>query len=215
MRNTEVAVINYGIGNLLSVRRGLECCGARVSVTSEPEQILLADRVVLPGVGAFADGMEGLKTSGLDKVVHELVKKGTPLLGICLGMQMLMDESEEFGLSKGLGLIPGRVIPVPVLTSEGNPLKVPHIGWNELVFPEGHYQWGNSLMEGIKPGDAVYFVHSYMALPDNPAHRIADCVYGGNFLAATIARDNVTGCQFHPEKSGEIGLKILSRFLND
>jgi imidazole glycerol-phosphate synthase subunit HisH len=215
LRKTEVAVINYGIGNLLSVRRGLECCGARVSVTSEPEQILLADRVVLPGVGAFADGMEGLKTSGLDKVVHELVKKGTPLLGICLGMQMLMDESEEFGLSKGLGLIPGRVIPVPVLTSGGNQQKVPHIGWNELVFPAGHSQWENSLMEEIKPGDAVYFVHSYMALPDNPAHRIADCVYGGNFLAATIARDNVTGCQFHPEKSGEIGLKILRRFLND
>ncbi len=213
MSRCDVAVIDYGMGNLLSVRRGLEHWGAIVNVTADPEAILSAPRVVLPGVGAFADGMAELNCRGLDAVVREVAKQGTPLLGICLGMQMLLDESQEFGTTKGLGLIPGEVVAVPSVGSDGRPQKIPHIGWNALVLPEGHEGWEGSLLQDVKVGEAVYFVHSFMASPKNPSHRLADCLYGGRVVSALIARDNIAGCQFHPEKSGEIGLKILHSFL--
>jgi glutamine amidotransferase len=213
MNRPDVAVIDYGIGNLLSVRRGLEHCGAEVRVTADPEIILGASRVVLPGVGAFAHGMAELHRHGLDALVRQVAAKGTPLLGICLGMQMLLDESEEFGETPGLGLIPGRVVPVPAATADGGAQKIPHIGWNGLVLPDGRHSWEDTLLRAIHPGDAVYFVHSFMASPSSPTHRIADCLYGGIPVAAVVGRDNVFGCQFHPEKSGEIGLKVLSRFL--
>lgn len=213
MSRCDVAVIDYGMGNLLSVRRGLEHCGAVVNVTADPEVILAAPRVVLPGVGAFADGMAELNRSGLDTVVREVAERGTPLLGICLGMQMLLDASQEFGATKGLGLIPGEVVAVPLMGSDGRAQKIPHIGWNALVLPEGHESWEGSLLQDVKVGEAVYFVHSFMASPTNPSHRIADCLYGGVAVSAAIARDNVAGCQFHPEKSGDVGLKVLRRFL--
>ena len=213
MSTPDVAVIDYGIGNLLSVRRGLEKCGATVAVTASPDVILSAPRVVLPGVGAFADGMAGLRRVGLDRVVRDVAEKGTPLLGICLGMQMLLDQSEEFGITAGLGLIPGSVIPVPSVTSDGRPQKIPHIGWNAMVPGEGGAGWGGTLLEDVKPGEAVYFVHSFMASPVTAAHRIADCLYGGMRVSAVVGRGNVFGCQFHPEKSGIVGLKILKSFL--
>ena len=211
----EVAVIDYGMGNLLSVQRGLEHCGARVKVTSDSGAILAASHVVLPGVGAFSDGMAGLRRQDLDGVLTELAAKGTPLLGICLGMQMLLDESDEFGTTAGLGLIPGRVIPIPSTTVDGSPQKIPHIGWNVLVFPPGQQGWKDTPFEEVTLEDAVYFVHSFMANPTDPNHRIADCLYGGVQVSAAIGRDNVFGCQFHPEKSGEVGLKILRRFCAD
>lgn len=214
MTAPEVAIIDYGMGNLLSVRRGLEHCGARVTVTAEPSAILSASRVVLPGVGAFADGMNELRGTGLDAVVREVAARGIPLLGICLGMQMLLDESEEFGITAGLGLIPGRVVPVPSTTSEGRAQKIPHIGWNALLLPPGCASWKGTLLDEVKPGEAVYFVHSFMANPTDLTHRVADCLYGGRSISATIRRDNVHGCQFHPEKSGEVGLKVLRRFLS-
>jgi glutamine amidotransferase len=213
MSRLDVAVIDYGMGNLLSVRRGLEHCGAIVNVTADPEAILSASRVVLPGVGAFADGIAELSRRGLDIVVREVTERGTSLLGICLGMQMLLDESQEFGATKGLGLIPGEVVAVPSVGSDGRTQKIPHIGWNALTLPEGHEGWEGSLLQDVKVGEAVYFVHSFMASPTNPSHRIADCLYGGVAVSAFIARDNIAGCQFHPEKSGEVGLKILRRFL--
>jgi imidazole glycerol-phosphate synthase subunit HisH len=213
MRAAEVTVIDYGVGNLLSVSRGLEHCGGRVGITADHEAILAAPRVVLPGVGAFADGMAELRRQGLDAVVREVAAKGTPLLGICLGMQMLLDESEEFGVTAGLGLIPGRVVPVPLTTTDGHPQKIPHIGWNVLVLPQNRENWDGTLLQDIKPGEAVYFVHSFMASPNSPDHRIADCLYGGWAVSAAIGRENVFGCQFHPEKSGEAGLKVLQRFL--
>ncbi len=213
MSTPDVAVIDYGIGNLLSVRRGLEHCGATVTVTADPEVILSATAVVLPGVGAFADGMAGLRRQGLDAVVREVTARGSALLGICLGMQMLLDESDEFGITAGLGLIPGRVVQVPSVTREGHPQKIPHIGWNALVLPQGRENWEATLMREVEPGEAVYFVHSFMASPTDPADRIADCLYGGVAVSAAIGRDNVFGCQFHPEKSGEVGLKILRSFL--
>ena len=210
----EVAVIDYGLGNLLSVRRGLEYCGATVAVTSDPDIILSAPRVVLPGVGAFAHGMAELRSRGLDAIVHKVVEKGGILLGICLGMQMLLDESEEFAKTEGLGIIPGSVIPIPSTTINGFSQKIPHIGWNNLVLPQEFGNWEDSLLGEVNPGEAVYFVHSFMAVPNNPKHRIANCIYGGVPVPATIGRDNIYGCQFHPEKSGEVGLKILRRFLS-
>jgi imidazole glycerol-phosphate synthase subunit HisH len=210
----EVAVIDYGMGNLLSVRRGLEHCGARVIVTADSEAILAARFVVLPGVGAFANGMLELGNRNLDAVAREVVARGTPLLGICLGMQMLLDESDEFGTTAGLGLIPGRVIPVPPMDLDHHPQKIPHIGWNALVLPEGRRDWNGTLLQDVAPGDAVYFVHSFMASPADSRHRIADCLYGGVAISAAIGRDNVFGCQFHPEKSGEVGLTVLKRFLS-
>ena len=213
MSPPEVAVIDYGMGNLLSVRRGLEHCGASVRVTADAGAILSATKVVLPGVGAFADGMAELRRQGLDVVVREAVDRGVPLLGICLGMQMLLDESEEFGITAGLGLIPGRVVSVPSTAADGHPQNIPHVVWNALVLPQGRESWTATLLQEVKPGEAVYFVHSFMANPADPGHRIADCLYGGMPVSAVIGRGNVHGCQFHPEKSGEVGLKVLRRFL--
>jgi len=213
MNQVEVAVIDYGMGNLLSVRRGLEHCGASVDVTADPATILSAASVVLPGVGGFAEGMAELRSRGLDIVVREVAAQGTPLLAICLGMQMLLDESEEFGATAGLGVIPGRVVHVPSITAEGRPQKVPHIGWNTLGLPEGRASWVGTMLENVKPGEAVYFVHSFMASPTNRDDCLADCLYGGVPVTAAIGRDAVVGCQFHMEKSGQVGLKVLRRFL--
>ena len=209
----EVAVIDYGVGNLLSVSRALVQCGAKATVTADPATILAADRVILPGVGAFANGMAALRASGLDTVVHQVAAAGTPLLGICLGMQMLMDVSDEFGETTGLGLIPGRVVQIPGHTTTGEAHKIPHIGWNELVHPPGSSSWHAGLLDGLTQGEAVYFVHSFMAQPADPAHRLADCLYGGIAVSASVQRGQVLGCQFHPEKSGKVGLRVLANFL--
>lgn len=213
MSTAEVTVIDYGVCNLLSVQRGLEHCGANVTLTADPEQILAATRVVLPGVGAFNNAMQALDLLGLVPVIRELARRQTPLLGICLGMQLLLEESEEFGITPGLGLIPGRVIPVPNQTQSGEIQKIPHIGWNALHTSRALSGWNGTLLQDNNPGEAAYFVHSYMAVPSEKAHRIAECVYGGHLIPATIGRDQITGCQFHPEKSGEVGLKILRRFI--
>jgi glutamine amidotransferase len=213
MSAPEVAVIDYGVGNLLSVQRGLEHCGAKVTLTAVPEQILAAKRVVLPGVGAFGNAMQALDRLGLVAVIRELAQRHTPLLGICLGMQLLLEESEEFGITAGLGLIPGRVIPVPSQTQSGEMQKIPHIGWSALHPSSVLGGWNGTLLQDNRPGEAAYFVHSYMAVPSDSAHRIAECVYGGHLIPAAIGRDQITGCQFHPEKSGEVGLKILRRFI--
>ena len=213
MAMIEVTVIDYGVGNLLSVSRALEHCGAKVTVTDDPQSILSAGRVVLPGVGAFADGMAALQAKGLDTVVSRVAAKGTPLLGICLGMQLLFDESEEFGATAGLGLIPGRVVNIPVTTTTDEPHKIPHIGWNELVLPVHNSSWQTNLLNDVIPGESVYFVHSFMAAPASNSHRLADCIYGGIQISAAVQYENVTGCQFHPEKSGEVGLRILRRYL--
>jgi len=211
MKKPEVIVIDYGVGNLLSVQRGLEKCGAKVIVTCNPKIILDGNRVVMPGVGAFSNAMKALKDLGLIVVLNELAKRKTPLLGICLGMQLLLDESEEFGMTKGLGLIPGRVIPVPNQTNTGKKQKIPHIGWSSLQ--NSHSKgWGNTLLQNNKPGDDAYFVHSFMAVPSDSNNLIAECNYGGIKIAAMIGKDQITGCQFHPEKSGEVGLEILRNF---
>jgi len=213
MSKNEIVIIDYGVGNLLSVQRGFEYFGAKVTLTADHEKILNADRVVLPGVGAFGNAMRSLETLGLVSIIREIANLQKPLLGICLGMQLFMDESAEFGKTQGLGLIPGFVIQVPVRSLTGEELKIPHIGWSELRMSSEKTGWEGSLLQDNQPGDAAYFVHSFMALPSSPEYRLAHCIYSDYELPAVIGRNKITGCQFHPEKSGEVGLKILRRFM--
>ena len=199
-----IAIVDYGVGNLYSLHSSFKFIGADVVVTSDPEVIRSADKILLPGVGAFEDAAEKLRRSGLDRVICEEANNGKPLLGICLGMQMLFERSFEFGEHKGLGLIEGSVRPISdVIPKE---LKIPHIGWNPLVLKKEQ----NGIFKYIKDGDCVYFVHSYYAAECEESV-IADTEYGAP-LTAAVARGNVYGMQFHPEKSGEVGLNILRAF---
>ena len=208
-----VRVVDYGVGNLLSVARAIEHCGARVQLADRAADIAGAAMLVLPGVGAFADGMAELRLRRLDQPVIDFAKSGKPLLGICLGMQMLLSASEEFGEHAGLGIIPGRVKAVPPVGVDGRPHKIPHIGWNALQLPRGVTSWHKTILQGIAPGATVYFVHTYTAIPDSADHRLADCDYDGQLLSASLRSGMVFGCQFHPEKSGHVGLKVLENFL--
>ena len=199
-----IAIVDYGVGNLFSLRSSFESIGAQIVVTSDPDVLRAADRIVLPGVGAFGDAAKKLRDSGLADVVVAEAKAGKPLLGICLGMQLLFDKSLEYGEHEGLGLIPGEVRPIAeVIPAE---LKIPHIGWNALHFNGKE----NPLFRYIKEGDFVYFVHSFYGAKCD-ASVIATAEYGAE-LTAAVARDNVYGCQFHPEKSGDVGLNILRAF---
>jgi imidazole glycerol-phosphate synthase subunit HisH len=210
---TAVSVIDYGVGNLFSVGRALEHCGASVTMVHDAAGVAAAERLVLPGVGAFADGMAGLQERGLVPALRAYAAAGRPLLGICLGMQMLLDGSEEFGQHEGLGIIPGTVVTVPPTGLDGRPHKIPHIGWNALRLSESRSDWNGTALRGIEPGACAYFVHSYMAAPTHAADRLADCLYDGRIVSAAIARDGVIGCQFHPEKSAATGLSVLAAFL--
>ena len=204
-----IAIIDYGVGNLFSLCSSLRSIGADAIVTPDPDTIRKADRIILPGVGAFADAAEKLRATGLDQVLIEEAVGGKPVMGICLGMQMLFEESFEYGVHKGLGLIPGRVIPMAGYIPEG--LKIPHIGWNPLILKGDKHP----LLKYVEEGDCVYFVHSYFAtdciLADGTSAVIATAEYGRE-LTAAVARGNVMGCQFHPEKSGKVGLSILKAF---
>lgn len=198
-----IAIVDYGVGNLFSLHSSLKAVGAETTVTSDKAVIETAEKIILPGVGAFADAAEKLKNSGLDEVVKAEVKKGKPLMGICLGMQMLFERSFEYGEHQGLGLLKGDVVPMKGYIDES--LKIPHIGWNAL-----HFVKENPLFRYCKEGDFVYFVHSYFA--DRCADSVIATAEYGKPLTAAVAKDNVFGCQFHPEKSGEVGLKILKAF---
>lgn len=199
-----IAIIDYGVGNLFSLESSFNCIGAEVCVTSDPEVIAKADRIILPGVGAFEDAARKLSDSGLDKVIKEEVAGGKHLLGICLGMQMLFEKSFEYGEHEGLGLIKGSVKPIRVaLTKE---LKIPHIGWNALHFTDPK----DELFKYVNEGDCVYFVHSYYGA-DCEESLIASTEYEAE-LTAAVKNKNVYGVQFHPEKSGKVGLAILKAF---
>ena len=200
-----IAIIDYGVGNLFSLCSSLKSIGAEAVVTPDPDTIRAADRIILPGVGAFADAAAKLRATGLDQVLLEEAARGKKIMGICLGMQMLFEESFEYGIHKGLGLIPGRVVPMAGYIPEG--LKIPHIGWNPLIIKgEGKHP----LLKYVEEGDCVYFVHSYFAT-DCTESVIATAEYGKE-LTAAVAKGNVMGCQFHPEKSGKVGLSILKAF---
>jgi glutamine amidotransferase len=201
-----IALIDYGVGNLFSLHSSFRATGADIQVTSDPQAIRSAEKIVLPGVGAFGDAAELLRQGGLDRVVIEEAGKGKPLLGICLGMQLLLERSFEYGEHRGLGLIPGDVISMePVVPAD---YKVPHIGWNALHFPKDRPI--NPLFRYISEGDCVYFVHSYYGA-NCGEHVIATTEYGPE-LTAAVANGNVYGTQFHPEKSGAVGLNILRAF---
>lgn len=211
---SDIAIIDYGVGNLLSVKRAFQYCETDVLITADPKMILNSHRVVLPGVGAFLNGMRALEQKNLISTIHELVSNEVPLLAICLGMQMLLEESEEFGISKGLGVIPGRVIPIPKLSTNQQQLKVPHIGWSELVPPLNNDFGQTGYLKDFKKSNNVYFVHSYMANPASPQDILSETLYGGHRIPAIIGRGNVIGCQFHPEKSGKVGIDLIQRFIN-
>jgi imidazole glycerol-phosphate synthase subunit HisH len=210
-----VVIIDYGVGNLLSVMRGVEVCGVNSVVTNCPDEILNADRLILPGVGAFSDGMRGLSDKKLIEPIKEFVKKGRPFLGICLGMQMILDESHEFGINKGLGLIPGKVLSIPGKSVEGEKFKIPHIGWTSIRPGNNSKDWQNTILQNTKKEDSVYFVHSFYVLPKHEENTLASCNYAGKDLCAVINNENIYGCQFHPEKSGTVGIGILDFFCNE
>jgi imidazole glycerol-phosphate synthase subunit HisH len=210
--NKTVTIVDYGVGNLLSLQRGFQHLGAEVVITADIEKLHNAKYIVLPGVGAFSNAMSELNKLNLVDPITEIAKKGTPVLGICLGMQLLCDSSQELGLTKGLGLIPGNVVRMPNKSIDGKCLKIPQIGWNELVTNDG-VNWDGIILKGLSEYDALYFVHSFMVVPEDDKYSLAYCLYGGNEITAVIQKNNIMGCQFHPEKSGEIGLKILENFL--
>ncbi len=198
-----IAIVDYGVGNLFSLVSSFRAIGAEAVATSDEALIRTADRILLPGVGAFGDAANKLRASGLDRVVTEEAKRGKPLLGICLGMQLLFEHGFEYGEHQGLGLIKGSVRPIADVIPSN--LKIPHIGWNAL-----HLTRPSPLFSHVKEGDCVYFVHSYYATECADAV-IATAEYGAP-LTAAVASGNVMGCQFHPEKSGEVGLSILRAF---
>ena len=199
-----IAIIDYGVGNLFSLESSFKSIGAEVCVTSDPDVIARSERIILPGVGAFEDAAKKLSDSGLDSVIYQEVEKGKPLLGICLGMQMLFEKSYEYGEHKGLGFVKGAVKPIKDVVSRD--LKIPHIGWNALRF-NGQK---DELFKYISEGDCVYFVHSYYGA-DCEDSVIASTEYDA-ILTAAVRNKNVYGVQFHPEKSGKVGLDILRAF---
>ncbi|MFD0712200.1 imidazole glycerol phosphate synthase subunit HisH [Paenibacillus sp. GCM10027626] len=195
-----IAIIDYGMGNLHSVSKAVERLGSEVIVTADPSVIMDADGAILPGVGAFGDAMDNLRSTGLDETARQYAASGKPLLGICLGMQLLFDESEEYGLHAGLGLLPGKVI-----RFQGD-YKIPHMGWNRLQFLQE-----SPLFAGLDAG-YVYFVHSYHAKPEKSGDLLAVTEYYQS-VTAIVGRDNVYGMQFHPEKSGQLGMQLLQNFV--
>lgn len=198
-----IRIIDYGVGNLFSLRSSLRAIGIDADYTGNPAEIRKADKLILPGVGAFRDAREALRSTGLDRVVQEEAGKGKPLMGICLGMQMLFDWSYEYGEYEGLGLIPGEIVPMDGRIPKD--LPIPHIGWNELMLKQP-----SPLMKNTANGDYVYFVHSYYA--ETPAEYVIATTDYGVEMTAAVQKDNVYGCQFHPEKSSKVGLSILKAF---
>lgn len=198
-----IRIIDYGVGNLFSLRSSLRAIGIDADYTGNPAEIRKADKLILPGVGAFWDAREALRSTGLDRVVQEEAGKGKPLMGICLGMQMLFNRSYEYGEYEGLGLIPGEIVPMEGRIPKD--LPIPHIGWNELMLKQP-----SPLMKNTANGDYVYFVHSYYA--ETPAEYVIATTDYGVEMTAAVQKDNVYGCQFHPEKSSEVGLSILKAF---
>jgi glutamine amidotransferase len=201
-----IAIIDYGMGNLRSVEKGFEKVGCRAQIVKTADEIRRADAVVLPGVGAFGMAMEHITSTGLDKAIIEAVRNGKPFLGICLGLQLLFDESEEFGPVRGLGIIPGKVVK---FFPEGAPagIKIPHMGWNKLTKVKNE-----AVLQDIPNGEYVYFVHSYYVVPDDDAVIATTTEYGGFHFTSSISSGSLYACQFHPEKSGTAGLTILKRF---
>ena len=210
----KTVIIDYGLSNLLSVKRAVESCGFGAEITDEPQTVRDADCLILPGVGAFAKGMEQLRALGLIPLIKRHVENGNPFLGICLGMQMMFSSSEEGGLHEGLGIIQGTVERIPDVTVDGSRLRVPHVSWEKISYDP---ECNGRLFSGIDEGSEFYFVHSYEGKPKDPGMLLATCEYGGRPVTAVVSnhKGNAVGCQFHPEKSGHAGLLLLKNFLTD
>jgi glutamine amidotransferase len=208
-----ILIVDYGVGNLYSVRRAVEVSGGEgIVISDRADEIAAAERVILPGVGAFADGMAGLRERGLVEPIVAHAQAGKPLLGICLGMQMLATASEEFGHHTGLDLIPGEVKPIPRQATDGRMLKVPFIGWTTVEVQNAQAAAAGCLA-GHRSDAAVYLVHSFHVVPRERRHLLATYAFGGHNVTAAISSDNITGFQFHPEKSGAVGLAIMRKFI--
>ena len=207
--NPKVAIIDYGLGNLFSIKNACEIAGLDTVITSNIKVIEDSDALILPGVGAFGDAMNSLKIQKLDKVIIDFVNSGKPFLGICLGMQLLFTESEEFGNHLGLDLIKGKIVKFQNKNSEG--LKVPQIQWNQ-IYKNQENVWDNSPVVNIKDGEYMHFVHSYYAIPDNKNTILSYSQYGGIKYASSVIKNNIIGIQFHPEKSSESGIQIYKNW---
>ena len=215
MNKIKIAIVDYGLGNMKSIARAFQAIGNLAKITQNPKEILRADGLVLPGVGAFGDGMKGLKERNLLDPIIKFAESNKPILGICLGMQLFMTASEEFGFHEGLNIVPGRVVPLkPPKEVRLESYKVPNFGWCNIVPSEGKSikDWRGTILENTKHNSEFYFVHSYYVKPDNKEHSLATTVYGNQEVCAVIKKANITGCQFHPEKSGKVGLEMLKSF---
>ena len=204
-----IAVVDYDLGNVRSILSAFDNKGAQVQLTNDRNEILESDGVVLPGVGAFKHGMESLEKYGLVEIIKEYIDTGKPFMGICLGMQMLFNESEEYGHTKGLSLISGKVVKLPKKNICNE--KLPHVSWNEI---KGNVDnWPNTILEGIRNSSDMYFVHSFVAQPTDEGHILSTTEYSDWNFCSTVKKDNIYGCQFHPEKSGKVGLEIINNFM--
>jgi len=215
---SKVIILDYGLGNLFSVQRALEYIGVKAIITDDKEEIKRAEKIVIPGVGAFKEGMEQLKKRGLVPLIKEAADRGKSILGICLGMQLLMAKSQEHGEWQGLNLIGGSVLQLSSGKND-NKVKVPHIGWNCLIpsqcqLARNNNYWKGTILEGIDKESFMYFVHSFGVHTDKPEHTIAETHYGGNSFCSVVQKDNIMGCQFHPERSGSKGIEILKKFVS-
>jgi glutamine amidotransferase len=212
-----VIVVDYGIGNVFSVCHALRHAGAEPTLSADVEVIRQADRLILPGVGAFGRAMDELQARALVDPILDFIRRGRPFLGLCVGMQMLMDRSEELGPHQGLGLLAGTVERIPARTVDGESLRVPHIGWTELLqsVPSESRPWARSILADTSPGrTAFYFVHSFAVHLTDPAAALAQVDYGGWPITAAVQHENIQGVQFHPERSGLAGQKLLRRFMS-
>lgn len=210
MKNRNIVIVDYGLGNIKSMYNAIKFVNLKPpTITADCNKIKSADAIVLPGVGAFSEGMKNLNKLGLSNLLLDFVATGKPFLGVCLGMQMLFDESEEFGITSGLGIVKGKVNKL----SLDNNLKFPHVGWNTIFEPSVD-RWQNTILQDIENNSDMYFVHSFVAQPEFKSDILANTQYGNNIFCSAVRHNNVFGTQFHPEKSSKIGLKILEKFIN-
>lgn len=222
MTKTKIIIVDYGLGNLFNLQRAIEAIGAEALISSDSAQISNADKLILPGVGAFEDGMKGFSERGLITTIHNFADSGRLILGICLGMQLLMEWSEEHGLHKGLDLVKGRVVRFKEPDRNDLKYKIPQIGWNSLKFPDSLPEkdkswkdntWENTILKGLGNESYMYFLHSYIVVLNDPKNCIAVTEYGRDKYCSVLEKENIMGCQFHPERSGEKGLSILRNFI--